>query len=159
MIAFDQNLTIILSFIADWLLFVFPFMQAVIELSEYSAMLENYKTVSATFKRVSPWFWLFPPVKVHLENNRLKKIARSAHFSKKDHHDMLGFELKGTAWFFVSLAGIFNGFGATLEVIEHFHFGHENLLFWLINLLMIIVGISTVAIRMAFAGRTVEKFG
>ncbi|MDF7627201.1 hypothetical protein PUF88_04670 [Lactobacillaceae bacterium L1_55_11] len=156
--AFDDNLVLILGFFGDWLLFVFPLMQGILELQDYSTVIDAFKVAGQDVKKVSNWYWLFPPLKFHLERVRLHKISRSQPVSRVDRQDLMKFEMKAMAWFFVALTGIFKGVGATSEIIDHFDWPNPVFWFWVLNFVFIFVGANYVFIRLRIAKKLASDF-
>lgn len=143
----QDSIVVILGFIGDWLLFSFPLLQAALELSEQGNIIGQFKEVGRKYPKVSPWYWLLPPLKLYLERQRVKKIIHDQDFAGIDRKSLSSFSARGTAWFYVALAGACNGIGETRELLEHFHWYHSSLLFWSVNLFMILLGIANVVTR------------
>ncbi|MCT6894307.1 MAG: hypothetical protein M3Z45_02605, partial [Bombilactobacillus mellifer] len=53
--------------LGEWLLFTFPIYQGLIELYDYEHFLEDFSQSSQLSDKISPWYWLLPPVKIYLE--------------------------------------------------------------------------------------------
>lgn len=151
---FQGNFVIILGFLGEWFLFSFPLLQAFLELTEYQEVISSFKKVGKNYHKISPWFWIIPPLKIYLERKRLKQIISDADFSLVNKKELKSFELKAIAWFYVSMAGAFNGIGKTGELIHHFGLQPATLLFWVINCVMLILGVMHVILRMRILRNT-----
>ncbi|OZG49225.1 hypothetical protein [Bombiscardovia coagulans] len=111
----------VLSLIADWLLYSFPFYQGLMELGEYDVIMRRYSRISKRRESVSPWWWFFPIVKVHKEKKRA--LAILAELSKGHHtrEQVITFINKATAWFYVSLAGWLKMLVSLFDLEEQFN--------------------------------------
>ena len=153
----QQNIVIILGFLGEWFLFSFPLLQGSLELSEQTDVIGHYKESAGQYPKVSPWYWLLPPLKVYLERERVKKMLKSGSFSGVDKRQLRIFSMRATAWFYVAMAGAFNGIGKTKEVLEHFHWSESAWVFWSINGVMLILGIANVIIRLRISKQKLAK--
>lgn len=147
MVWMRKDVLTILGFIAEWLLFTFSLHQAVIELSEQKEALDDIKLASTKYRSVSPFYWLFPPLKVWLEKKRMEKILHDITVNTKDFDELFGLSNRAIAWAYLAVAEIFISAIATNEVLEIFKVELSNLQFVGVNLLLIILGLGIVVYR------------
>lgn len=100
---------------------------------------------NAEYEKISPWYWLLPLHKLSLEKNRAVSIMREADLSQQQMRQMLLFFDRATAWFFVSLAGLFGGIAATDSLLKQL-FPHASL--WV--LAAAVVGVLAISIFNVF---------
>lgn len=136
-----------LAFLGDWLLFIFPMYQGVLEISEQKKAMKRFIKKGKKYPDVSPWYWLFPPYKIFLERRRMVHILEDSIDSEKNFFVMQPFMNKATAWFYVALAGLLNGIAATNELLEKFHLELPWPLFLLLIIMLIASGILQVLYR------------
>ncbi|MGM0238008.1 hypothetical protein [Enterococcus sp. AZ103] len=142
----DQVMAL-LAFLGDWLLFIFPMYQGVLEITEQKKALRRFMKKGKKYPDISLWYWLLPPYKIFLERQRIKRILRDSIDSEKNFFVMQPFMNKATAWFFVAIAGLLNGIAATNDLLEQFKVELPWQLFILLILVLIVSGILQVIYR------------
>lgn len=141
---------IFFNLIGAWLLFAFPLYQAFLELSLQAIEFTNTISNELLSKKISPWWWLLPPIKIHKEKQRSIKIIRSIGLSQKTLHELWLFLDKATAWFYVSLAGLLNALSVTYELyLSYKYINNARLIFSLITLLLLFISIGNTAYRLS----------
>ncbi|WP_282800725.1 hypothetical protein [Lactococcus lactis] len=135
----------IIEFIAKWLLFAFPLYQAYIELIEQQKFLNKIVRKSKKYPKISPWYWVIPPLKITLEKKRGLTILSEGLISKRDFEDSIIFGRKATAWFYVSIAGLLEGVAAVYEVFHSF--GYQISYFKLVFISVLVAAICIINIR------------
>lgn len=73
-------MTTLLEFGSAWLIFTFSLYQGLLELNEQLSVVREQKGQSE--KKVSPWLWLLPPLKVRNEKKRTLKILAENNVSR-----------------------------------------------------------------------------
>lgn len=103
----------VLELIGAWLLFGAPLLQSVTELYEELDKREklvqkiNDYNSRKTIKSISFWWWLFPPIKIILEKNKIKKIKKLTdnHLSKETKNKLHRLSVKANGWSGVTSGG------------------------------------------------------
>ncbi|UQS86119.1 hypothetical protein MOO44_00300 (plasmid) [Nicoliella spurrieriana] len=138
-----------LGFIGDWLLFIFPLFQGILDVTEGSELLRGAKgtknTDSKKHRRYGSLLWLLPPLKIMIERRKVMKISKYA-LNRKIDFDKVYRKLNvATAWVYVSVAGVLNGIVSTEDLLESYGYGDN---WWLlIGSCLIIILISIQVIR------------
>ncbi|WP_261370311.1 hypothetical protein [Weissella cibaria] len=73
-------MTTLLEFGSAWLIFTFSLYQGLLELNEQLSVVREQKGQSE--RKVSPWLWLLPPLKVRNEKKRTLKILAENNVSR-----------------------------------------------------------------------------
>ena len=146
----------ILGFLGVWSLFSFPLYQAFLELSSQAINFTKQSKVSHDFKKVSPWYWLFPPLKIAKEKQRALRIIHSMALSEDDARKMMLYFDKATAWFYVATAGLFNAIYFSYDLYKESSFSRYPVLFFLFLLSMTVFCVLNVIYRMS-PKRTQQK--
>lgn len=139
----------ILGILGVWGLFSFPLYQAFLELSSQAINFANQARKTITLKKGSPWYWLFPPIKLHKEKKRALKIIQQMNLSENDAKNMMTYFDKATAWFYVSTAGLFNAIYFSYDLYKDSAFSHHPIVFILFLAFMTVFGILNVVYRMS----------
>ncbi|MFT3835627.1 MAG: hypothetical protein QM723_01350 [Myxococcaceae bacterium] len=111
-------------FLGSWLLVAGPVFQAALELQgldfEWGRLRTKMRELAPP--KVSPLWWLVPPVKLILERRYLRSARErlTATLSAEELEGMMEFTNKSTGWFFVAGGGLLLAINATWEVAEHF---------------------------------------
>ncbi|OFI47693.1 hypothetical protein BG262_08285 [Floricoccus penangensis] len=142
-----EKFIVIISFIAKWLLFAFPLYQAYIELSEQERVVGRFTKKSKKYPKISPWYWILPPLKLELEKKRGIAILSESLISNKDFEEAIVFGRKATAWFYVALAGMLEGITAIYELAHAFDYHISFLMLILLSVLMVIICVVNIRHR------------
>jgi hypothetical protein len=99
------------GFVGAWLLVAGPLLQAAIELRDEELDREGFERVQHIVElpaRVSPWWWLLPPVAYHKNRKRAEEFRRRTlgALTAEQRAQFVGFSNKATGWFTVA-AGAF----------------------------------------------------
>lgn len=130
-----ETLILWLGFLGSWLLFAGPIYQAALELQEQDIESDRIRATGAMLEqpaKVSPWWWLIPPVKLILErrrSNKYKRIYIDA-LLPEDAEALISFLNKATAWLLVAIGGLCIAIKETYELAEGSHWDHW--VFWLL---------------------------
>ncbi len=111
----------ILSLLGEWLLFTFPMYQGLMELDDYRNFFSKFDNYRMDYKKISPWFWILPPLKIILERNRAMKVIKKFVTSEHDIKVLMSFIDKATAWYYVSLGGWFKVVTSIYEILTENH--------------------------------------
>ena len=109
-----EKLITLLELIGAWILFGAPLFQSVTELYEELEKREKLVTVinqnhtDQAIKKVSFWWWLFPPIKIALEKKKLRQIKKMTNhqLSEETKEALHRLSLKANGWAGVSLGGL-----------------------------------------------------
>lgn len=137
----------VVGFIGIWLLFSFPLYQGCMELTAQSIYFSTKVTTILHVTKVSPWYWLFPPLKVYLEKKRVLQAIRLHDIEAKIAHKLILYFDKATAWFYVSLAGLLNGVYFTFDLGRTY--GWLPSWTWFLIGSTILIGILNVSYRLS----------
>jgi hypothetical protein len=112
-------------FLGSWLLVAGPILQAALELQGLDFELSKVRQQmrDAAPAKVSPLWWLLPPIKLVLERRYLRE-ARDRMvqaLSYEEFEGLLEFTNKATGWLYVAGGGLLLAISATDEVVGHFH--------------------------------------
>lgn len=133
------------AFVGIWMLYFFPLYQGALELSEPNRIIKKFQKEGKDYPKVSPWYWLLPPLKIKKEKERGIRILQDS-IAKKEIDQLFRYFNKAVAWFYIAVAGVLNGVVATNDLFEAF--GQER--FWLrlvIDLLLIMGGFFHIRYR------------
>ncbi len=110
---------IMLGFIGDWLLYIFPLYQGWMELYTYDRFIQRFEKTAKTVPKISPMLWIIPFYKIHREKQRAMLILKQDVSSNQELDEMLSFLDKSVAWFYVALGGLLNAIYATYELTSN----------------------------------------
>lgn len=137
------------GFIGVWLLFTFPMYQAFLELSDQAIAFSKIVSEKlAPVEKVSPVYWLIPPLKIRKEKQRALRIIRGLQLETNDLKKLLLYFDKATAWFYVALAGLLNGIYVTYELFGGVGLPRNPLPFFGTIVVVIIFCIGSVSHRL-----------
>lgn len=113
------------SFIGGWLLVLGAILQAALELRAHELARDRIEATASRLPplpRISPWWWLIPPVHVVLGRRRSQRFQRMymEALSFEDYAALLAFVNKATGWLVVSLGAW------TLATIQTLGFAHAR---------------------------------
>ena len=130
-------------FIGAWLIFVFSFYQGLSQMKQQiNRVAEKYETTILTdYPRVSPWYWIFPPLKLYLERRRVFAIQSHTDMSEKNLKTVVHFLDTASAWFYVSLGGLFEAMPATYQLLRALPWKYHNWVFVIIVVTLYLVGL------------------
>jgi len=139
----------VLGFIGMWCLFSFPLYQAFLELSAQAISFSRRANEMIQIKEIPKRYWLWPPLKIRREKQRALMLIQAMRLDELELEQLLIYLDKATAWFYVSLAGLFNGIYFSYALFSMQSVVTSPLLFLGIILLMMIVCIGNVAYRLS----------
>lgn len=147
-----ETLILWLGFFGAWLLFAGPIYQAALELHEQDIETDRIRATGKNVispKKVSAWWWLFPPAKVVLERRRSRAYRRAyiEALIPEDVEALTSFFNKARAWFFVAAGGFFIAMKETYELVEARHWTDRT--FWIIILIAAFISIINTTSRLA----------
>lgn len=93
--------------------------QGLMELEEYRNLFDRFDIYSDQFSKISPWYWIFPPLKIHLEKFRAMKIFKKFVDNEQEYRTLISFIDKATAWYFISVGGWFKTISSIYELLEN----------------------------------------
>jgi hypothetical protein len=133
------------GFLGAWLLVAGPVYQAALELAEEAT--ENPKSVSREEliarvpapPRISPWWWLLPPVGYVLNRRRSTQWREQmlTLMQPEDMRHMIEFSRKATGWLLVATGGFAIALKETWELGEHFEW--PTAIFWTLVVVMALI--------------------
>ncbi|EOT41137.1 MULTISPECIES: hypothetical protein [Enterococcus] len=138
----------ILTFCGVWLLYIFPLYQGALELTEPNRLLKKFQKTGDHYPKISPWYWLIPPLKIQKEKNRGIKILRHNIKNEKEMDRLYRYFNKAVAWYYIAIAGVLNGIVATHEFFTVFFQNKYFLGMISVDILLIIAGFYHVHYRL-----------
>lgn len=139
----------IIVFIAKWLLFIFPIYQGIIEFLRRNNIIDFNETHSSKYPKIPVWYWILPPLKIHLEKVRINKLLKDSHIKEADAENLYFISNKATAWFYISLAGLLEGIEATHSLLASFDIKLPIYSFILLICIIIILSIISIIYRLS----------
>lgn len=127
------------GFVGAWLLVAGPIYQAALELDEQDLQRDELVSAFSSVQgsdRVSPWWWLLPPVGYWLRRQQAKR-DRAALLMALTHEQLEGFvryKNKATGWMFVALGALLISVKETAELAEHYEW--PTYVVWLVVVVM-----------------------
>ena len=127
----------VLELIGAWLLFGAPLLQSVTELYEeldkreqLVKKINNYNS-RKTIKSISFWWWLFPPIKIILEKNKIKKIKKMTdnNLSEETQNKLYRLSIKANGWSGVTLGGWLVAVSTSWSFVQSMHLAVSYWLF------------------------------
>lgn len=113
---------LVIAVIGCWLLFAGPIYQAALELQEEDTKLDHDALKGVALpERVSPWWWLLPPVKFILERQRVRQM-RSILMHTLTPQQLAPFATylnKATGWLLVAGGGLCVALNETFDLFEY----------------------------------------
>lgn len=137
------------GFAGGWFLVAGPIFQAAVELREHEAAGKRYllDQPDDASRKVSPWWWLLPPVKIFLEKRRSDRY-RQEYFSQLPADDaalLVSFMNKATGWVYVATGAFLIAVKETFELVEELHL--EVWVFWVAIVVMFLIAVLNTVIR------------
>lgn len=122
------------GFVGAWLLVAGAIYQAFLELRNDQMAEGRMAALTAAvplLPRVSPWWWLLPPVRLVLDTRRRNRIRETflTSLSSLDRETLVTFISKARGWVIVATGGLLIAMEATYSLIEHL--GYGTLCYWL----------------------------
>lgn len=139
----------IVGFIGMWCLFSFPLYQAFLELSAQAISFSKQANQRVQVKEVPKRYWLWPPLKIRKEKERALVLIKTMHLNETELKQLLVYLDKATAWFYVSLAGLFNGIYFTYDLYSSQSVVRSPWFFLAIVLFMVAICIGNVVYRLS----------
>jgi len=149
------------SFIGSWLLVAGSMYQAVLELKDEDIERDRFSDVQANVTpppKVSPWWWLIPPLKIIKEQKRSREY-RHAYFSAMTDEDaqaFLSFTNKATAWLFVAGGSTLLALQETYSLMKPKHVS-DIILFIIVLVVLFIASILNTVFRITRSNGILEK--
>ena len=148
------------GFLGAWLLVAGPVYQASLELAEEEFEQESYhETMSSVGRpaRVSPWWWLVPPVHLYL-SNRTKDAWWREFLTAMDDEQYGQFQRyrnKASGWIIVGAGGLLIAAKETWELVE----GNEwpTWLFWVLLVVALLGALGHAVLRTRQDARATEE--
>jgi hypothetical protein len=142
------------GFLGAWFLVAGPVYQAALELEEESIERDEFADIARTLgppPRVSPWWWLLPPVAYLLRRGRGRAYRRAVTnaMSRDQLERMVRFINKANGWLYVGLGGLLIATKETWELHEAYEW--PPAVFWVLLAVMALACAANTAIRMARA--------
>lgn len=148
------------GFLGAWLLVAGPVFQASIELAEEEFERENYQDAISTIGRpgrVSPWWWLLPPVHLYLSNRIKGTWWREfvVQLDDQQYEQFHSYRSKAGGWIMVAAGGLLIAAKETWELVE----GNEwpTWLFWVLLVVALVVALGHTVLRSRGGGRVSEE--
>lgn len=123
--------------------------QGLMELDEYRNLFDKFDLYSEQSIKVSPWYWLLPPLKLYLEKYRALKILKKFVDNKQEYRTLMSFSDKATAWYFVSVGGWFKTLSSIYEVLENNHVPYFGWSFIILALIATVSGFFSATYRLS----------
>jgi hypothetical protein len=145
------------AFLGAWLLVAGPLLQAALELREEDRQTEQIEAAStrieSDFPRVSPWWWLLPPVHYWLQRRRAKAFRDAVirELTPEQLGGLFSFSNKATGWLYVAGGAALIGVKETWELTEAQHWPHA--VFWVLVVAMPALCTANAAVRIEFTRR------
>lgn len=148
------------GFLGAWLLVAGPLFQAAVELSEQAdrrAGLSSAVRSAGTRARMSPWWWLLPPVAY------VKQYRRQRDYRRQVFDALTGEQVKGfveftsvaTGWSMVAAGAFFIAVKETYEVVELYEW--SLWVFVLLLLAMLALCAVNTVVRVRWAHQMVDR--
>ena len=111
------------GFLGGWLLVAGPIYQAALELGEQDVERAELGPRPAGGARISPWWWLLPPVGYWKQRQRSRRVRREVMVSwtAEQLHAFVQFANKATGWLLVAAGAGLIAVKETGELAEHHH--------------------------------------
>jgi hypothetical protein len=141
----------LLATLGAWLLVAGPIYQAALELREQDFDRERFTTVTASVApapKISPWWWLLPPVAYVLRVRavRAQRRAIMEALTPEQLEQMLGFINKATGWLIVASGAFLLAFAQTWALRDLF--GWPIVVFWVLVVVLLLLCVGYVTSRM-----------
>lgn len=120
--------------------FKFSLYQGLLELNEQLSVVRGQKIEGG--KKISPWLWLLPPLKVKKEKERTLAILAKNDVNRDQLSKVIGFLDKATGWFYVALGGWLLAIAETYSLAEEFAEDNAVWIFVIALVLLTILGIA-----------------
>lgn len=137
----------VIAFVGVWMLFSFPLYQGALELSEPNRILAKFIADDERYPKISPWYWVFPPLKINLEKKRGIKILQENIEGVSQQNELYRYFNKAVGWFYIAIAGLLNGLVVTHDLIEKLGWSIGWLGTFVIDLMMVAGGVIHVMYR------------
>ena len=113
------------GFLGAWLLVAGPIYQASVELNDEELDRDDVAAVTAGLPlppRVSPWWWLVPPVAYLLHRRRSRTVRRlvTRAMTAQQVAGLVHYLSKATGWIYVGLGGLLLAARETWELCSHY---------------------------------------
>lgn len=161
--SFDPMLVFLwIGFVGAWLLFAGPVYQAALELREQGfdrddgdRLREQMASLPAP-ARISPWWWLLPPV-AYLLHRRAGREWRARAVEVLDQEDLerfVTFQNKAMGWLLVGAGALAIAAKETAELIDEYHWS-----WWLLIPMLLVPFLVSVGFTMNRMRREIEMTG
>lgn len=144
------------AFIGGWLLFAGPVYQAALELEEQGIAHEDIESAAKSVPeppRISPWWWLIPPVGYWLSRGRSEQYRQAvvAALSDEQMKLFLDFVNKATGWLLVAGGALLIATKETWGLVSEYE--GPVWVFWVVAIVMATLAASFTAARMSRSHR------
>lgn len=142
------------GFLGAWLLVAGPLFQAAVELDEQGDQWQGLNRAALEVgpqPRLSPWWWLLPPV-AYVKQARRQRAHRQQLFdslSAREVEGFVGLTSLATGWAMVAAGAFFIAVKETYELVEHYEGPLWLFVALLIVMLAVCAGNTVVRIRLA----------
>lgn len=138
------------GFLGAWLLVAGPIYQAAIELEAEDFERDAFATATAKVgqpPRMSPWWWLLPPVGYVLQRRRARAYRQAVMdaLPRDQLETSVRFTNMATGWLFVAGGAFFIAIKETWELVEHDHW--PLAIFWVLLVVMLILCTANTTVR------------
>jgi hypothetical protein len=142
---------VVCGFVGGWLLVAGPVWQAAIELREEEfdqEAIEAAKSSVGKPARVSPWWWLLPPVAYLLQMRRQQGYRRdfNAALAPEQRKQTVAFLNKANGWLIVAFGGFLIAVKETWELVRDLHW--VEWVFWVLVVVMPLIAIANTVRKM-----------
>ena len=148
-----DSLITILNFLGGWIIYTFSTYQGAMEIAEQKSIIHKIKDVSKSYKDVSPLYWFFPPLKIHLETKRFKAIFKEFSSQNDDFEEVFTISNKATAWFYVGIGSLLNCVGTTDALLDFLNIELNDFLFALLFIVLMVLCLVSIFYRMSDKAR------
>ena len=147
------------GFVGGWLLVAGPVWQAAIELQEQEIdqeAIEAAKHASDVVPKISPWWWLLPPVAYVKEfrRGRANRQAFSDALAPEARKQTMAFLNKANGWVVVALGAFLFAIKETYELVTLIHFPIWT--FWVAIVVLPIIAVANAVVRVVMSDRFLE---
>lgn len=149
----------VVAFLGAWCLVAGPVYQAAVELQEGDAERERIARASSKVSKppaVSPWWWLFPPVRYVLERRRDRTYRQAVldALGPAEVAIMVDFINKASGWLLVGVGGLLIAVKETWAMDREFEWAQWP--FWVLIVLMAVICLFGVTLRIRYSQRLVD---
>lgn len=150
------------GFVGGWLLVAGPVWQAAIELREEEIDRDAIEVVKLNVvppAKVSPWWWLLPPVAYVLQSRRQQAYRRAfnAAMAPEQLKQTLSFLNKANGWVIVAVGGSLIAAKETWNLVGDFHW--PTWVFWILVVVMPLIAVASTLRKMSNTQKALDPQG